>query len=141
MHNASIPQDRDGQYRREAALFVEVMRDLAPALHLDYSAASVRALEQFIAARFDPPGSSYVGEQLPLGVGCYVGEVIVRTLGGLWNAEGRPEINQIGQVQAAFPLQKAVKRFRNGPEDSLAAYYDAIAGYARQSGPAKGRRR
>lgn len=118
-------------WTQEAELFVTLMRDLAPTLQLDYSATSIQALEQLIAANFDPPGSSFVGDTLPVGVGCYVGEVVVRTLGGQWNVEGKPEINDIGPIQAVFPIQKAVKRFSNGPEDSLHSYYATIARYAR----------
>lgn len=117
-------------YSQEAATFVALMRDLMPRLQLDYSAASMQALEALIAEQFDPPGSTFVGDQLPFSIGCYVGEVIVRTLGGAWNSEGKPEINQLGPIKAIFPMQKVVKRFTNGPEDSLSWYYTLITRYA-----------
>jgi hypothetical protein len=54
----------------------------------------------------------------------------VRTIGGHWNREDKPEINRIGRITAIFPLQKAVKRFSNGPQDSLLWYYENIRRYA-----------
>lgn len=87
-------------------------------------------MEDFVSKNFDPPGSKFVGESLVVGMGCYVGEVIVRTLGGFWNREGRPEINSVGPIQAIFPIQKVAKRFRNGPTDSLVHYYRTVEKYA-----------
>jgi hypothetical protein len=51
-------------------------------------------------------------------------------VGGCWNKLGRAEINGIGEVQAIFPIQKALKRFKGGPLDSLAHYYGTILKYA-----------
>lgn len=97
---------------------------------LDYSAPSIASLEAFIAERFDPPGSHFVGEQLPVGLGCYVGEVIIRTLGGEWKAGRQPEIHHIGAVQKIFPVAKAQKRLQNGPVESLTHYYNIVASHA-----------
>lgn len=131
--NIVAKQDKKpSYYRQEADAFVDIMQNLAPNLRLDYSVKTVAALEEFIARQFDPPGSKYVGPNLPLGVGCYVGEVIIRNLGGHWHHAGRPEINGIGSIQKIFPIEKAMKRFENGPEDSLAHYISVIAQYAHQ---------
>ena len=117
-------------YQREADTFIEIMREMVPDLRLDYSPESIGRLDRFIAREFDPPGSKHVGESLPIGVGCYIGEVVIRTLGGFWSKAGLPEVNAIGQIKAIFPIQKAVKRFKNGAEDSLVSYFDTIARYA-----------
>lgn len=124
-------------YGEEAGQFVDIMRNLAPDLRLDYTRTSVIALEQFVAATFDPPGSTFVGEGLKVGIGCYIGEVIRRTVGGRWDAQGRPQINGIGEVEAIYPVQKVIKRFTNGPEDSLVHYYDTIVRYAKPSASRK----
>lgn len=129
------------RYHTEAETSVEIMRNLQPALQLDYSVRSIEALEQFIATHFDPPQQKYVGQSLPIGVGCYVGEVIVRTMGGAWNVAGQPQINYLGAVEAIFPLDKAFKRFANGPSDSLVGYYKTVAYYARQAGNGRRARR
>ena len=117
----------DPNFTNEAETFVAIMANMAPELRLDFSAESINLLEAFIASRFDPPGSQFVGESLPVGVGCYVGETIIRTLGGHWTPAG--EIHHIGGVEKTFPLAKAHKRFQNGPADSLAHYYQTIARY------------
>ncbi|CAG0931393.1 hypothetical protein TFLX_02134 [Thermoflexales bacterium] len=121
------------RFSQEAQTFVSIMHDLAPALSLDYTAQSIQALEQFIAQTFDPPGSRYVGDSLIIGLGCYVGEVIVRLLGGRWSVEGKPEINGLGQIQAVFPLEKVKKRFQNGSEDSLISYWATVERYSRRT--------
>ena len=124
------PREHASPFQKQAASFVSIVGDIAPGLELDYSVDSVRALEEFIASSFDPPGSSYVPESLAVGVGCYVGEVVVRTLGGRWNPDGSAEVLDIGRVNCTFPIQKAQRRFANGPEDSLAWYYEVLAHYA-----------
>jgi hypothetical protein len=124
------PREQSSPFQKHAASFVSIVGDIAPGLDLDYSVDSVRALEDFIASSFDPPGSSYVPESLAVGVGCYVGEVVVRTLGGRWNPDGSAEVLDIGRVNCTFPIQKAQRRFANGPEDSLAWYYEVLAHYA-----------
>ena len=125
-------KEAQNPYQKEANTFVQIMHNMAPGLHLDYTAASIDRLEAFITKQFDPPDSKYVSENLPIGVGCYVGEVIIRTLGGHWH-HNQPEINNLGQVKRIFPLQKATKRFQNGPIDSLTTYYETVAKYGRLS--------
>jgi len=120
----------DSKWRGEAETFVSIMRELAPEVRLDYSPKSLDELDAFITKRFEPLGSRRVGDSLIVGVGCYVGEVIIRTIGGHWGSAGGPEVDEIGGVQAVFPLQKAVKRFRNGAVDSLSFYYAAIKKHA-----------
>lgn len=117
---------QQAHYAQEAGNFLTIMDEMAPQIRLDYSVDSLQRLDQFITEHFDPPGSKFVGETLPVGIGCYVGEVIIRHLGGHWNAEGKPEVNDIGPVKAIFPIDKAIKRFKNGREDSLAWYYHSI---------------
>jgi hypothetical protein len=125
-----VPREQSSPFQKEAETFVSIVSDIAPGLELDFSADSIRTLEDFIATSFDPPGSSYVPESLAVGVGCYVGEVVVRTLGGQWSPDGGAEVRGIGRVNCTFPVQKAQRRFANGPEDSLAWYYQVLAHYA-----------
>jgi hypothetical protein len=124
---ASPETDQRPDYRQEAGTFLTIMDEMAPQLALDYSVESLQRLDQFISEHFEPPGTKPVGETLPVGIGCYVGEVIIRNLGGHWNADGKPEVNDIGPVEAIFPIDKAIKRFQNGKADSLAWYYHSIA--------------
>jgi hypothetical protein len=116
-------------YGPEAETFVTIRAEMVPYLILDYSTDSLDRLEAFIAAQFDPPGTRDPGQSLPVGIGCYLGEVIRRNLGGYWNRSGRPEISGLGQIKAIYPIQKAGKRFANGPTDSLTTYFQVVAGY------------
>lgn len=114
------------RYQEEAGTFLSTMGEMAPHIGLDYSVESLQRLDQYISEYFDNGKAPEVGETLLLRVGSYVGEVIIRHLGGYWNEEGLPEINEVGPLEAIYPLEKAKQRFQNGKEDSLAWYYHAI---------------
>ncbi len=130
----SAGTDTESKYTAEAAVFLNIMDEMAPQIGLDYSVDSIQRLENFIAEHFDPPGSRQVSDSLVVGIGCYLGEVIIRHLGGHWNRQDRPEINQVGAVEAVFPIEKVRKRFENGPTDSLAWYYHSIVRQAHEAG-------
>lgn len=126
--------DQQSRYAEEAGTFLTIMDEMAPQMGLDYSVESLQRLEQFICEHFEPPGTKPVGETLPVGIGCYLGEVIIRNLGGHWNEEGKPEINEIGPIEAIYPIEKAIKRFENGKSDSLSWYYHSVAKKAYEAG-------
>jgi hypothetical protein len=70
--------------------------------------------------------SEQLGQRL-FGLGSYVGEVVRRAKGGSWSAvdnEAEAEINAQLQVgdQICWPVQRVMKRFKNGPEDGIAVY-------------------
>ena len=113
-------------YLKQADRFVDIMRGVASAVALDYSIKSVNSLEEWIRDRFDPPGTQYVPDSLLVDLGSYIGEVIIRTIGGHWNSSGNAEINDVCRIEAVFPIQKVRKRFANGIEDSLDYYIRAI---------------
>ncbi len=117
-------------FAKEAEVFTKVMRDLAPDVKLDYSPKSLATLDEFISKRFEPSGSKFVGGSIMTGMGCYVGEVIIRSVGGHWNNLGKPEVNDVGNIEALFPIQKVAKRFRNGSVDSLSFYYATILNHS-----------
>ncbi len=129
------PQSR---FQEEAGTFLSTMGDMAPQVGLDYSIESLQRLDQFISENFDNASAPDVGETLLLRIGSYVGEVIIRHLGGHWNEEGRPEINEVGPLDVIYPLEKAQRRFQNGKEDSLTWYYHAIAKQAYEVGQKQG---
>lgn len=123
----SVHSDPNSRYPEEAGTFLSTMGEMAPHIGLDYSVDSLQRLDQYISEYFDNGKAPEANETLLLRVGSYVGEVIIRHLGGYWNEEGRPEINEVGPLDAIYPLEKAKQRFQNGKEDSLAWYYHAIA--------------
>ncbi|MDR7555641.1 MAG: PQQ-binding-like beta-propeller repeat protein [Armatimonadota bacterium] len=130
LSTAEPDRPRPARCAWDAATFVALMRDLAPALALDYSADSVAALERFIGERFDPPGARSADDRFAYGLGCYLGEVIVRTLGGTWDPAGEPCVRNVGGIETLFPLDRARRRLAEGPEASLVAFLAAVTRYA-----------
>jgi hypothetical protein len=79
-------------------------------------------------------------------VGSYVGEVVRRNIGGTWSGDDDDpdaEINvalDLPDGSRIWPVQRAIKRFRNGPEDGIAGY-GAVLGLAVGPWPAAPRKR
>ena len=101
---------------------MRVLADLAPDLALDFSAASVAALDAFLAERFD--GRQEAPPALVLGVGCYLGEAMRRTLGGTWADDG--SLTGVGRVVETFPLKQARDRVANADAGALTAYLEQV---------------
>jgi hypothetical protein len=132
MYSTNV-DSQPSRYEEEAGNFLSVMGEVASELRLDYSVESLQRLDQFIAENFEPAGSKAIADSLPQGIGCYVGEVIIRNLGGEWSEEDKPEIVGIAALEPIQPIEKAHRRFQNGRQDSLAWYYHAIAKQAYES--------
>ncbi len=92
-------------------------------MHLDFTPESVARLDTFMAGPGAMSGDGYV-----LGLGCYLGEVIRRNVGGAWVAEGT--LVEVGSVAETFPLLKA--RAHCAPSSSheapepLRSYLEAV---------------
>jgi hypothetical protein len=106
---------------------------------LDYSIGSLKLLDKF----FDT--HSHNGEAIPGGrlsqnlgyivfsIGSYLGETIIKNLpGAVWKVDDKdPEGEVNAEVQLIdggiiWPMQRTMKRFKNGAEDSLFVYGDII---------------
>jgi hypothetical protein len=61
-------------------------------------------------------------------LGAYVGEVVLRKCGGTWRADDSDPEGEINievvlpSGTVLWPVQRVMKRFRNGPEDGIYAY-------------------
>jgi hypothetical protein len=125
--------------RDAAADAVQSARD-SLGVELDYSPDSLAAVDRILhgvhlAGRKsrDLPGAVLI-------FGCYVGEVLIRDLGGAWlrpeeagfqGATGHPIVLALpdatdGTHLVCNPLGKVGKRIDNGPEDSLPSFYQAL---------------
>jgi hypothetical protein len=68
-----------------------------------------------------------LGQRL-FGLGSYIGEVVRRARGGEWvgdDSDGRTEINvelHLPDGTRCWPVQRVMKRFKNGSEDGIAAW-------------------
>lgn len=114
--------------KAEAELFASTMEELEPQLRLDFSLESLRRVDSMIAREYDSD-EAFPAESLIVGVGCYVGETIRRAYGGDWHDEDAAVV-EIGQIAAIYPIQKAAKRFRFGPAESLSLYADTVRRHA-----------
>lgn len=124
---ASLQPAPPSRYHDEAGTFLSTMGEMAPQVGLDYSVDSLQRLDAFISEHFDGNKAQQVSETLLLRVGSYLGEVIIRHLGGYWDESGQPEVKAVGPIPVVCPLEKARLRFENGKSDSLAWYYHALA--------------
>jgi hypothetical protein len=71
--------------------------------------------------------SESLGSRL-FSIGSYIGEVVRRKLGGEWvgdDADPQAEINvelHLPDGSRCWPVQRTMKRFKNGPEDGIVAW-------------------
>ncbi|MFQ5724227.1 MAG: hypothetical protein ACE5G6_07005 [Terriglobia bacterium] len=120
---------RAGDFQHQAGEFCEFAR-ATYGLDLDYAQGTVSQLEEFIDSNFGP-GSADQNAALIVGMGCYLGEVIIRHHGGTWHADEEyfrsPAVVIEGKLQThTFPLSRVWQRFEYGPERSLTAYYSEV---------------
>lgn len=112
----------------------------------DFSVESLRNIDRF----FDEHSQN--GEAVPNGLlaeqlgsrifalGAYVGEVLIRAYGGQWRADdNNPEGEYMMEVvfpdgSVVWPIQRVMKRFKNGREDGIYVYGSLVGG-----GPASAR--
>jgi hypothetical protein len=65
-------------------------------------------------------------------IGGYIGEVIRRSIGGDWDADDSDHLAEINihinlvDGSVIFPVQRAMKRLKNGAEDGIAVYGRAL---------------
>lgn len=102
---------------------------------LDDTIESFRELDRFFDEQSRPGGllaDGKPGSKL-FAVGSYMGRVFVEKLGGVWetdDADPMGELNiavRLPDGSLVWPVQRALKRLQNGPEDGLYAYGLAIA--------------
>lgn len=71
--------------------------------------------------------SEQLGSRL-FAVGSYVGEVVRRKVGGEWvgdDSDPEVEVNvelRLPDGTRCWPVQRAIKRFKNGPDDGIAGW-------------------
>jgi hypothetical protein len=100
----------------------------------NFSAESLWEIDRFFdehsaAGRAKPGGllSEDLGSRI-FAIGAYVGEVIRRSKGGEWkgdDADPQAEINVVLSLSGGaqcWPVQRVMKRFKNGSEDGIASY-------------------
>jgi hypothetical protein len=105
---------------------------------VDFSPQSLWEIDRFFddhskngAAKPGGLLSQDLGSRL-FAIGSYIGEVVRREIGGEWvgdDADPRAEINvelHLPDGARSWPVQRAMKRFKNGPEDGIAAWGSGV---------------
>ncbi len=110
-----------------AALFVDTAARYGRTF--DYSEAGIRDLDDWVDNLWDPSGPRPTEAELDTNtklVGAYLGEIIIRNIGGQWvmaNDPRQPAV-EIKPGRVALVLNKVYKRQVNGTqESSLAEFY------------------
>ena len=101
---------------------------------LDGTIDSFKELDRFFEEQHRPGGllDGKVGNKL-FAVGCYMGQVLIAQLGGTWETDDSDPMGEINVAvhlsdgSTIWPVQRAMKRFQNGAEDSLYAYGAALS--------------
>jgi len=99
----------------------------------DFSLESLREVERFFAehsTKGKATAGGWLAERLEARIftlGCYIGEVIRRRCGGTWFVGDASVMGPDFEVRfpnggIIWPVQRAAKRFHNGPEDNVHFY-------------------
>jgi hypothetical protein len=121
---------------RFAADIVSIVRE-GSGVRLDYSAQSLWVLDDVIEGiRQEAPPHEAVVETL-VGFGTYVGEVLVRETGGVWedfdasygDTHGHTFGVRTSDGRMWDPVARVFRRYVNGPGDSLYQVFQEVAGH------------
>jgi hypothetical protein len=110
---------------------------------MDFSIESLKEIDRFFDEH-GPQGRPRSGGLLSenfgnriFSIGAYVGEVICRRTGAVWQGDDSDpdaEINvavRFKRGQIIWPIQKVLKRYQNGPQDSIYGYGIALVDFQR----------
>ena len=108
------------------------------AYHADFSPQRLWSIDRFFddnSKRGQPKRGGLLASDLGrriFALGAYVGEVIRRNAGGTWHGNDDDPDGEINvEVVLAdgtrmWPVRRVMKRYKNGPEDGVAAYAAAL---------------
>jgi hypothetical protein len=100
---------------------------------INYSVDSLKEIDHF----FDDQEATDSlltdnAEQVIFSVGCYIGEVAIKTIGGEWiikSAEKKDLVNievHLESGKTFKPVKQAMKRYANGNEDNIAEWFSFL---------------
>ena len=95
----------------------------------DFSINSLKEIDRFFDEQNTPDGIINRNRgQILFALGAYIGEVIISVCGGEWltdDNDPQGEVNiavRLKDGNIIFPVQRAMKRYMNGKEDSIYDY-------------------
>lgn len=106
----------------------------------DYTLDSMKEIDRFIDEQSGEDGiiTQNGRGRILFALGCYVGETAIRLYGGKWHTD---DSDPSGEINASvkltdgtviFPVQRVIKRYQNGSEDSIYAYLYVLSPDARR---------
>ena len=103
----------------------------------DFSIGSLKEIDRFFDEQNTPDGIlSRNRGQILFALGAYIGEVIISVCGGEWitdDSDPQGEVNiavKLKDGSIIFPVQRAMKRYMNGNEDSIYDYGYVLSDHA-----------
>ena len=100
----------------------------------DYSLESMKEIDRFFDEQNSPNGIINQNRgQILFALGSYVGKTVIRLDGGKWitdDNDPQGEINiavETNNGTTLWPVQRCMKRYSNGAEDSIYAYVYALS--------------
>ena len=105
-------------------------------IQLDFTPGSLEVMDEAID-RFFEPGSPVIAPTV-MSFGAYLGEVVIRNLGGRWRPWASWEdaaVVEIGSVAEVYPMRRMMKRMQEGPENSVKFWYETITKYRAPGDP------
>lgn len=125
-------------FRKEAKDTVNRAKEIFE-MKLDFTSDSIKTLDNIIEEGWKTPmreSEAYELSMSILSLGSYLGETIIKKLGGRWQVDTTEEnpvekmlsakIVDLGKIAEIYPFVKTFKRFVNGKEDSLDFYYRSL---------------
>jgi hypothetical protein len=100
----------------------------------DFSVASLREVDRFVAEQSGPGGllSQDRGGRL-FALGCYVGQTLIKAYGGVWetdDADPQGEVNiavRLDSGVTVWPVQRLMKLYAEGPDNALYPFAVSLA--------------
>lgn len=95
----------------------------------DYTLESMKEIDRFFDEQSGEGGIISKGRgRIIFAIGSYIGETVIRLYGGKWitdDSDPQGEISaavQLDNGTIIVPMQRAIRRYQNGSEDSIYAY-------------------
>jgi hypothetical protein len=133
-----LPPDLQADLPRAAGWIAEALT--SSGYRADFSLASSKEVERFFSEHANEDGGARPGGLLDedlgqrlFGLGAYLGEVLIRNLGGEWvtdDSDPEGEINvavRLRDGSLVWPVQRVMKRLAAGECESVHAYVAVIA--------------
>ena len=97
--------------------------------NVDYTLESMKEVERFFVEQSQDGGAlTNSPGSILFGIGCLIGETIIKTYGGKWvtdDNDPQGEINisvELPDGTVLWPVQRCIKRLQNGPEENIYDY-------------------